>query len=72
MEQYLVENQWVIWLILLWVMPWKGFALWRAAKNNHKKWFIALFLVNTMAILEIIYIFYFSKGKQNSKVDFDK
>ncbi len=64
MEQYLVENQWVIWLILLWVMPWKGFALWRVAKNNHKKWFIALFLVNTMAILEIIYIFYFSKEKQ--------
>ena len=64
MEQYLVENQWVIWLILLWVMPWKGFALWRAAENNHKKWFIALFLVNTMAILEIIYIFYFSKEKQ--------
>ena len=72
MEQYLVGNQWVIWLILLWTMPWKGFALWRAAKNNHKKWFMALFLVNTMAILEIIYIFYFSKGKQNSKVDFDK
>jgi len=72
MEQYLTGNQWVIWLILLWAMPWKGFALWRAAKNNHKKWFMALFLVNTMAILEIIYIFYFSKGKQNSKVDFDK
>jgi len=72
MEQYLAGNQWVIWLILLWAMPWKGFALWRAAKNNHKKWFMALFLVNTMAILEIIYIFYFSKGKQNSKVDFDK
>ena len=67
MEQYLMENQWVIWLILLWAMPWKGFALWRAAKNNHKKWFIALFLVNTMVILEIIYIFYFSKPRSTTR-----
>jgi len=64
MEQYLMENQWIIWLALLWTLPWKGVALWKAAKNNHKKWFIALLLVNTLAILEIIYIFYFSKEKQ--------
>jgi len=72
MEQILMGNQWVVWLIILWAIPWKGVALWKAARNSHKKWFVALFLVNTMAILEIIYIFYFSKGKQNSKVDFDK
>ena len=64
MEQLLIENQWVIWLIMLWTLPWKGVALWKASKNNHKKWFIALLLVNTMAILEIIYVFYFSKEKQ--------
>jgi len=63
-EQLLIENQWVIWLIMLWTLPWKGVALWKASKNNHKKWFIALLLVNTMAILEIIYVFYFSKEKQ--------
>jgi len=59
-----MENQWVVWLILLWILPWKGVALWKASKNNHKKWFVALLLVNTMAILEIIYIFFFSKEKQ--------
>jgi len=59
-----MENQWVVWLILLWTLPWKGVALWKASKNNHKKWFVALLLVNTMAILEIIYIFFFSKEKQ--------
>ena len=53
----------LILLILLWVLPWKGVALWKSAKNGHKKWFIALFLLNTLAILEIIYIFYFSKPK---------
>ena len=59
-----MENQWVIWLMLLWAIPWKGLALWKAARNSHKKWFVALFLVNTMAILEIIYIFYFSKERK--------
>jgi len=53
----------ILLLILLWVLPWKGVALWKAAKNAHKKWFIALLILNTLAILEIIYIFYFSKKK---------
>jgi hypothetical protein len=55
-------------LILLWVLPWKGVALWKAARNSHKKWFIVLFLLNTLALLEIIYIFIFSKPK-NVKPD---
>ena len=45
-------------LLILWVLPWKGYALWRSAKNGHLKWFIALFLLNTLAILEIFYIFF--------------
>lgn len=59
--------QWIILpilLITLWTMPWKGVALWRAAGNKHVWWFVAIFLVNTLAILEIIYIFGFSKKKQ--------
>ncbi len=63
MEQYLLSNQWLIWVILFWVLPWKGVALWKAAKNSHKKWFIVILILNTFAILEIIYIFYFSKEK---------
>jgi len=55
----------IIFLILLWVLPWKGIALWKAARNSHKKWFIALYLLNTLAILEIIYIFFFSRPKKN-------
>jgi len=48
---------------IFWLLPWKGVALWKAAKNSHKKWFIALFLLNTFSILEILYIFIFSKKK---------
>lgn len=50
-------------LIVLWTIPWKGVALWKAARNEHKIWFVALFLLNTLAILEILYIFIFSKKR---------
>lgn len=48
---------------IAWAIVWKGWALWRAAKNNSKGWFIALLVVNTLGILEILYIFVFSKKK---------
>ena len=44
-------------LLLVWVLPWKGYALWLAARRGEKWWFIVLLVVNTLAILEIIYIF---------------
>ncbi|MDP3995973.1 MAG: DUF5652 family protein [bacterium] len=52
--------------LLLWTLPWKGVALWRAAKNSHKRWFIFLLVVNSLALLEIVYIFFFSKRTPRS------
>jgi len=63
MELFLAQNQWLLLLVVLWTLPWKGFALWKAAKNTHKIWFVALLILNTLAILEIVYIFYFSRRK---------
>lgn len=34
----------------------KGYALWHAAKRNDKWWFIALLIINTLGILELVYI----------------
>lgn len=48
-------------LAVLWVIPWKGWALWLAARRKEKWWFIALLVINTFAILEIIYIFAIAK-----------
>lgn len=53
--------------ILLWVLPWKGVALWKAARNNHKKWFICILIFNTLALLDILYIFVFSKKVKGDK-----
>jgi len=64
MEQFLAQNQWIILLAVIWVLPWKGVALWRAARNNHMGWFVVMLVVNTMAILEITYIFFFSKKRE--------
>jgi len=58
----------ILLLILAWTLPWKGVALWKAANNRQKGWFIALLIVNTLAILEIIYIFYFSKPRQSKQI----
>jgi len=53
-------------VLLFWVLPWKGVALWKASQNKQRKWFIVLLVFNTFAILEIIYIFYFSKPRKSS------
>ena len=53
-------------LAILWSVPWKGVALWKAGRNNHLIWFIVLLLVNTLGILEILYIFVFGKKSQNA------
>lgn len=45
----------------VWTLIWKGIALWKAAKNDSLPWFIVLLIINTLGILEILYIFIFSK-----------
>jgi len=60
MEQFLLTNSWVIWLILIWSIPWKAVALWKSARANQLWWFVILLIVNTVGLLEILYIFVFS------------
>ncbi len=55
------QTQLTVLLVVLWTLPWKGWAMWKAAKNNHKWWFIIILVVNTLGILDILYIFVFSK-----------
>ncbi len=59
----LFDQSWVITLIVLWTFPWKGVALWKSARLQQKWWFIALLLFQTLGLLEILYIFVFSKSK---------
>lgn len=52
-------------LLVIWTLSWKGFAMWKAAKNNQPAWFIAIFLVNALGILEIVYLSFFQKKINN-------
>jgi hypothetical protein len=48
----------------LWTIPWKAIALWKSARRKELTWFIVLMIFNTLAILEILYIFVFSRQKK--------
>ncbi len=50
-------------LAAIWSLAWKGWALWLAARRGEKVWFIVLLVLNTLGILEIIYIFAVAKQK---------
>lgn len=57
----------LFYLIVAWSLIWKGFALWRAAKNDSKVWYVVLLVLNTVGILEILYYFIFSKKGEAKK-----
>ena len=52
----------VILAAVIWTLVWKGVALWRSAGLRQKWWFIAILLINTLGILEIIYLFFVAKN----------
>lgn len=63
---FMSTHPWVgvlIAVLVIWTLIWKGIALWRASREGRKDWFIVLLVVNTVGILEIVYIYFFSKKK---------
>ena len=52
-----------LFIIFLWSLLWKGLALWRSAGSHQKIWFIAMLILNTVGILEIVYLFGFATKK---------
>ena len=57
-------QEWLLFLIVviaIWELVWKGIALWKAGRNNQIEWFVILLIFNTIGILPIIYIYKFAK-----------
>jgi methionyl-tRNA synthetase len=50
-------------LLLIWSGFWKALALWHSGRRGQTAWFIILLIVNTVGILEIIYLFLVIKLK---------
>ena len=50
-------------LLMVWSLFWKGLALWHAARRKQGWWFLAILIINTVGILEIVYLFAVAKIK---------
>ena len=54
----------ILTVFIFWSLVWKGMALWKAARSGDTIWFVVLLVVNTLGILEILYIYVFSKKSE--------
>ncbi len=54
-------------IVMIWSSIWKAIALWKAARRGETAWYVILLLLNTLGILEIIYIFAVAKDNKTSK-----
>lgn len=62
---FIQNNLWLLAILAIWELAWKGLALWRAARNKEKYWFIAILLINSAGVLPMFYllIHYHKKGQ---------
>jgi phosphoglycerol transferase MdoB-like AlkP superfamily enzyme len=52
-------------IVAIGIIVLKGFALWYAAQASQRWWFIAMLVLNTLGILEAVYLFFFHKKGEN-------
>lgn len=52
-------------IAIVWSFAWKGLALWHSARKGEMIWFVAFLFLNTLGILELIYLFGFRGMKLN-------
>ena len=60
-NQFITNNWQILIPLLVWSAIWKGWALWKAGQLKDGVWFVALLVINTVGLLEIVYIFFFSR-----------
>jgi methionyl-tRNA synthetase len=52
-------NPWLLGILIIWSLIWKGIALWHSACNSQTAWYVVMFILNTVGILEIVYLLFF-------------
>lgn len=57
----------LITVITIWSTLLKGIALWRAANLKQRNWFIVMLIINTIGILELVYLFRFASKRLTIK-----
>jgi len=63
MEQFsqFLSNDPRVFFLIIWSLFWKGWALWRASKNDQKIWYAVILVVNLAGLIEIAYLLFFQK-----------
>ena len=54
----------VIVLLVLWEIIWKGIWMWHVARKGQQSWFIFILILNTLGILPILYLYVFGGMKK--------
>jgi len=67
MNGFFPNNPVLVFIVLLWSLFWKGLALWKAARQDQRNWFVIILVISSLGILEIIYLFRFSKKRLTLK-----
>jgi len=64
-----MHGWWMPWFlaVTVWALVWKGLALWKAARRGENVWFVALLVINTLGILEILYLYVFTNKSKPIK-----
>ena len=58
-------------LLALWDLAWKAVAMWEAAKQRDKLWFVLILIINSVGIVPILYLWYQGRlfGGEKKKTD---
>ena len=59
--KYIFSNPYLSTIFAVWLLVWRGIALWKASRNEQKYWFVALLVINLLGIPEIVYLCFFQK-----------
>lgn len=54
--------------VIIGLIALKGYALWTASKRDEPMWFVALLVVNTVGILELIYLYFVANKFRSANV----
>ena len=60
-------NSTLFYLLIIWSVIWKSIELWHEARNKQLAWFIALIVINTAGVLEVLYLIFFRKNRGESQ-----
>lgn len=72
LNAFFASNPYLFWFFVGWSLFWKGLALWKSAQRQEKIWFIVLLVLQTVGLLDILYLFVFSKYIKASKKQEEK